>query len=318
MSERRGAMSGESATPEAATPFSPAVVAIFGPTGIGKTAIAIELAEQLRARGEHPVAVSVDSMQIYRELPIVTGAATAEEQARLEHRLIGVVSVADAYDVATHAAAAHREIDELRAQGRRPIVVGGTGLYLRAALTELDLVPPPDPEARERLMTELQQDGLEALYARLSELEPDVAATIKPGDARRTVRALEAIEQGRSTAERAENRLWTDDVRVPTRLFALVTAREELYERIEARVDEMIELGAEAEVRGAAVIAARTARQALGFDELLAGDIDALKANTRRYAKRQLTWLRKLAGTELVDVTGRVPTEVARRIADSL
>lgn len=311
-------MSGESATPEAATPFSPAVVAIFGPTGIGKTAIAIELAEQLRARGEHPVAVSVDSMQIYRELPIVTGAATAEEQARLEHRLIGVVSVADAYDVATHAAAAHREIDELRAQGRRPIVVGGTGLYLRAALTELDLVPPPDPEARERLMTELQQDGLEALYARLSELEPDVAATIKPGDARRTVRALEAIEQGRSTAERAENRLWTDDVRVPTRLFALVTAREELYERIEARVDEMIELGAEAEVRGAAVIAARTARQALGFDELLAGDIDALKANTRRYAKRQLTWLRKLAGTELVDVTGRVPTEVARRIADSL
>jgi tRNA dimethylallyltransferase len=311
-------MSGESATPESATPSLPAVVAIFGPTGIGKTAIAIEIAELLRERGEDPVAISVDSMQVYRELPIVTGAPTAEEQARLEHRLVSVVSVADAYDVATHAAAAHREIDDLRAQGRRPIVVGGTGLYLRAALTELDLVPPPDPEVRERLLTEFQQDGLESLAARLSELEPDIAATIAPGDARRTIRALEAIEQGLSAAERGVNRLWTDDVRVPTRLFALTMDREALYERIEARVDEMIDQGAEAEMRGAAPLAGRTARQALGFDELATGDIDALKANTRRYAKRQLTWLRKLAGARTVDVTGRAPAEVARGIVDSL
>ncbi|MBK5231194.1 MAG: tRNA (adenosine(37)-N6)-dimethylallyltransferase MiaA, partial [Thermoleophilia bacterium] len=284
----------------------------------GKTAIAIEIAELLRERGENPVAISVDSMQVYRELPIVTGAPTAEEQARLEHRLVGVVSVADAYDVATHAAAAHREIDDLRAQGRRPIVVGGTGLYLRAALTELDLVPPPDPDVRERLMAELEQDGPGALYARLSELDPDVAATIKAGDTRRTVRAVEAIEQGRSTAERAENRLWTDDVRVPTRLFALVMDREALYSRVDARVDEMIELGAEAEVRGAEALAARTARQALGFDELLSGDAEALKANTRRYAKRQLTWLRKLASAEQVDVTARSPVEVAELITDAL
>lgn len=311
-------MSGDSATPAAVTSAPPAVVAIFGPTAIGKTAIAIELAERLRARGEDPVAVSVDSMQVYRELPIVTGAPTAEEQARLEHRLVGVVSVADSYDVASHAAAAHREIDQLRAERRRPIVVGGTGLYLRAALSELDLVPPPDPEVRERLMTELEQDGPDMLYARLSELEPDVAATIKRGDARRTVRALEAIEQGRSTAGRAENRLWTDDVRVPSRLFALVMDREALYARVDARVDEMIELGAEAEIRGAAVLAARTARQALGFDELLSGDAEALKANTRRYAKRQLTWLRKLAGAEQLDVTTSSPSEVARLIADAL
>ncbi len=294
------------------------VIAIFGPTGIGKTAVAIELAELLRERGEDPVAISVDSMQVYRELPVITGAPTAEERIRLEHRLIGSVSVADAYDVATHAAACHREIDDALDEARRPLVVGGTGLYLRAALTDLDFVPPPDSEVRERLMTELAQDGVEHLYARLAEEEPDVAATINPGDARRVVRALEAAEQGLSTADRERNRLWTGDVRRPTRLFALVMDRESLYERIEARVDEMISLGAIDEVRSAAQIAGRTAAQALGFDELLAGDVDALKVNTRRYAKRQLTWLRKLAGAETIDVTGLTAVDVASQILAAL
>jgi tRNA dimethylallyltransferase len=103
---------------------SPDVVAIFGPTGIGKTAVAIELAGILRSKGEDPVAVSVDSIQVYRELPILTGAADAEERTALEHRLIGNVSVADQYDVATHAKLAHAEIDGLRAVGRRPIADG--------------------------------------------------------------------------------------------------------------------------------------------------------------------------------------------------
>ncbi|MBI4898781.1 MAG: tRNA (adenosine(37)-N6)-dimethylallyltransferase MiaA [Actinobacteria bacterium] len=294
------------------------VIAIFGPTGIGKTSVAIELAGLLRNRGEDPIAISVDSMQVYRELPIITGAPTALEQTRLEHRLVGSISVADSYDVATHAAACHVEIDGALSEGRRPLVVGGTGLYLRAALTDLDFVPPPDPSVRERLMTELAQDGLEQLYARLADEEPDVAATINSGDARRVVRALEAIEQGRSTADRERNRLWTGDVRRPTRLFALVVDREILYERIEARVDEMIELGAIYEVESAAQIAGRTAAQALGFDELLAGDIESLKMNTRRYAKRQLTWLRKLAGAELVDVTDLSAAETAARILAAL
>lgn len=304
---------------EGVATLGPPVIAIFGPTGIGKTAVAIALAELLRERGEDPVAISVDSMQVYRELPIITGAPTAEQQTRLEHRLVGSVSVADAYDVATHAAAAHREIDELQAQRRRPIVVGGTGLYLRAALTELDLIPPPDPEVRERLAAELQQDGQEALYGRLSELEPDLAATIAPTDSRRTLRALEGIEQGRSAAGREANRLWTTDTRVPTEIFALTMDREALYSRIEARVDEMIEFGAEAEVRGAAPLAGRTARQALGFDQLLADQpielrVDALKAHTRRYAKRQLTWLRKLPDAQRLDVTGAEAARVAATI----
>lgn len=297
---------------------APVVVALFGPTGIGKTAVAIELAKLLRAKGEDPVAVSVDSMQVYRELPILTGAADAAERAELEHRLIGHISVADSYDVATHARLAHAEIDQLRAEGRRPIVVGGTGLYLRAALTELDLMPKPREGARERLTVELDQDGLEALYARLEREAPDLAAEVDPGNARRVIRALETLEQGENPAERDENRLWTKETRVPTRLFALVMDRETLYSRIEARVDAMVAGGAEAEVRGAEPLAGRTARQALGFEELLNGDIDQMKTNTRRYAKRQLTWLNKLAGATLIDVTDRSAADVAAKVAAAL
>lgn len=297
---------------------APEVVAIFGPTGIGKTAVAIALAEQLRQRGEDPVAVSVDSMQVYRELPIITGAPDFEEQVRLEHRLVGHISVADNYDVATHAKLAHAEIDQLREEGRRPIVLGGTGLYLRAALTELDLMPRPREGVRERLAVELDQDGLEALYARLLREAPDLAAEVDPANARRVIRALETVEQGADPSEREENRLWTDETRVPTRLFALVMDRQELYGQIESRIDEMIAVGAEAEVRGAEPLAGRTSRQALGFDELLAGDVEQLKTNTRRYAKRQLTWLAKLAGATQLDVTGRSPGQVAQEIAEGL
>lgn len=297
---------------------APDVVALFGPTAVGKTAVAIELAELLRQRGEDPVAVSVDSMQVYRELPIITGAADHLEQNALEHRLVGHVSVADKYDVATHAKLAHAEIDQLRAQGRRPIVLGGTGLYLRAALTELDLIPKPSEGLRERLAAEFEQDGLAALYARLTREAPDLAAEVDPNNPRRVIRALEAIEQGENPADRDQNRLWTDETRVPTELFALVMDRPALYSRIEARVDAMVAAGAESEVRGAEMLAGRTARQALGFDELLAGDIDQLKTNTRRYAKRQLGWLNKLAGARTIDLTDRSPSSVAAEIAESL
>ncbi len=297
-----------------AAQLQPAVIAIFGPTGIGKTEIAIRVAEMLRAAGEDPVAVSVDSMQVYRELPILTGVADAEQRSRLEHRLIGHVSVADNYDVATHARLAHAEIDGLLNAGRRPIVVGGTGLYLRASLTELDLLPAPNPETRERLSIELQQDGQETLYARLEAMAPDIASTIDANDPRRTIRALEALEQGVSATDRSENKLWTEDTRVPTKLFALVMDRDELYSRVETRVDLMVAAGAEQEVRGAESLAGKTARQALGFEELLAGDVERMKTNTRRYAKRQLTWLRKLAGATEIDVTGRSGDDVAAEI----
>ncbi len=294
----------------------PPVIALFGPTSLGKTDVAIELARLLRNRGDDPVAVSVDSMQVYRELPIVTGAPDAAQRAQLEHLLVGVRSVAEPHDVVTHAGLAHRAIDAARAQGRRPIVVGGTGLYLRAALTELDFLPPPPPGKREDLEREAAREGTAKLYERLVSLDPEYASSVDPANTRRLIRALEAVESGARPAQRAENRLWTAEMRVPTDLFALVMDREALYERIDRRVDEMVAAGAAGEVEAACAAGmSSTAAQALGVDELRGGDVDALKVNTRRYAKRQLTWLRKLAGATQIDVTGRSPREVAAEIA---
>ena len=281
-----------------------AVIAIFGPTGVGKTAAAIELAERLRARGEDPVAISADALQVYRGLEILTGAATPEEQERLEHRLLSFVPVTETFSAGQFAALAHAEIDSALAAGRRPIVVGGTGLYLQAALTDLELRPPPPPGVRERILAEVEARGPEALHAELAERAPAAAAAIKPTDRTRVVRALELLEMGEDPAPAgADSRLWTAELRRPTLLRGLTMVRERLYERIDARVDAMVAAGAEEEVRRAdAAGASLTARKALGFEELLRGDVEAMKRRTRNYAKRQLTWMRRLRGIRLVDV----------------
>jgi tRNA dimethylallyltransferase len=293
------------------------ILALFGPTGVGKTALAIAVAQRLRARGERPVAVSADALQVYRGLGILSGAADASERAVLEHRMIGVVDIDERFSVAQYAERAHAEIDAILASGGTPIVVGGTGLYLRAALAELDLRPPPPPGVREALMADAQARGPETLHAELAARAPGVAATIDPHDRHRIVRALELEAQG-VLDERppAVNRLWTADTRRPARLVALTMDREQLKLRIDARVDAMLAAGVEAEVRAAdAAGASATARKALGFQELLDGDVAAMKLRTRQYARRQLTWLRKLGGpVEHVDLTDRAPDDVAREL----
>src|SRR5438128_2615448 len=177
-------------------PQAPEIVALFGPTGVGKTAIALALADLLRERGEDPVAVSADAMQVYAGLEVLSGAASAPERAALEHRLVSFVDVAQTFSVGEYAALAHAEIDGLLAAGRRPIVVGGTGLYLRAALAELDLLPPPRAGVRARLTARLASDGAEALHARLNATAPWAAAGIAPTDGRRIVRALGTLDAG--------------------------------------------------------------------------------------------------------------------------
>src|SRR4051812_10992730 len=156
------------------------VIALFGPTGVGKTEVAIALAELLRSDGEDPVAVSADALQVYAGLETLTGAATESERARLEHRLVGFVPVTQTFSAGAFARLAHAEIDELLATGRRPIVVGGTGLYLRAALADLELRPPPPPGARERWNAELAARGAPALHAVLAERDPSAAAGVAP------------------------------------------------------------------------------------------------------------------------------------------
>jgi tRNA dimethylallyltransferase len=297
------------------TATSADVIALFGPTGVGKTDIAIALARRLRDRGEDPVAVSADALQVYSGLEILTGAATAEQRAQLDHRLISFLPVDATFSAGQYAELAHAEIDELIASGRRPIVVGGTGLYLRAALTELSLRPAPPQGVRERWIDELEQRGPAALHATLAQRAPWAAETIEPTDRQRIVRALELLDVGELEPPSGESELWTADTRRPTLLIGLVMERGRLYEQIDARVDAMLAAGAEEEVRRAqAAGASATARKALGFDELLTGDVEGMKRRTRNYARRQLTWMRKLGGVTIIDRTDRDPADIAAEI----
>jgi tRNA dimethylallyltransferase len=235
------------------------VLCVFGPTGVGKTGVAVELAELLRERGEDPVAISCDALQVYSGLERLTGTASAEQRARLEHRLIGFVPVTEPFSVGDYMRHAHREVDAALEAGRRPIVVGGTGLYLRAAIAELSLVRAP--------------------------------------------------------ADSAESELWSADTRHPTRLFGLDMDRERLYERIDARTEAIAASGALQEVEAAeAAGPSRTARKALGFDELLGGDLETMKRRSRNYARRQLTWMRKIPNLEWIDRGEREDAEVAALI----
>ncbi len=293
------------------------VIALFGPTGVGKTAVAVALARELRVRGERPVAVSADALQVYIGLEVLTGAAGVAERAELEHRLTSFLPVDAVFSAGQYAELAHAEIDTLLASGQRPIVVGGTGLYLRAALTELSLRPPPPEGVRERWLSELAERGPAALHAILSSRAPWAATEIEPGDRQRIVRALELLDAGELEPPEGESQLWTDTTRRPTLLVGLVREREELYARIDARVDRMIAAGALEEVRRASSAGASlTARKALGFEELLAGDIDGMKRRTRNFARRQMTWMRKLAGVHVIDIAGRPPEAVARELLE--
>jgi len=262
-----------------------AVIAIFGPTGVGKTAVAIELAERLRARGEDPVAISADALQVYRGLEILTGVATPDEQRRLEHRLVSFVPVTETFSAGQFAELAREEID--------------------AALAE-------------RLLAAADERGVEALHAELAERSPAAAAVTPPSDRTRVVRALELLEMGEAPAPAGEgSRLWTARLRRPTVLAGLTLERERLYEQIDARADAMVAAGAAEEVRRAdAAGASPTARKALGFDELLRGDVDAMKRRTRNYAKRQLTWMRRLDRANLLDSAADPTGRLARLVVE--
>ena len=282
------------------------ILAIFGPTGVGKTDVAQAVVARLRAQGEDPQTVAADALQIYAGLPILTGAHPAD-------RLQGFVPVTESFSAGRYAQLAHAEIDALIAAGRRPVVVGGTGLYLRAALADLDLRPPPDPAVRAGLIARLEAEGSRTLHA---ELPADVAARIDPADGIRVTRALELLAAGHRPP--AGGQLWTSRTRRPTVLAALTMEREALYAQIDARVDAMVAAGAADEVRRAdAAGAGPTARKALGFEHLLRDDVDGMKRATRRYARRQLTWLRKLPDVIALDATDRSADDLAAAMLEA-
>ena len=283
---------------------SPSILAVFGPTASGKTAVAEAVADRLG--GE---VVSADSMQAYRGLPILTA------QPRRPTRLVGIWPLSHEGSVAEYAALAHAEIDGLLAAGKTPVVAGGTGLYLRAALVDLVLPPAPPPGLRAGCEGLYDRLGPERAHAVLAERDPEAAARVHANDRRRIVRALELTELGSSLAA---DRLWTDDVRHETLIFGLAVPRDVLLERIADRAREMFEAGVVEEARRAlAGEISSTAIKALGLRDVvdLAPDeaLDRLIVRTRRYAAYQRKWMRRIPGIVLVDANR--PAEV---IADEI
>jgi tRNA dimethylallyltransferase len=286
------------------------VVAIFGPTASGKTAVAEELAHRIPAE-----LVSADAMQVYRGLPVLTN------QSEVPIRLVGYLGLDEESSVAEYQRLAHEAVDEILAAGRTPVVVGGTGLYLRAALAELRLPPPPPPGARERLERLYDEEGAEHAHALLAERDPAAAAAVHANDRRRVVRALELAEAG-SSLRPGKDRLWSGETRHPTRIFGLDVPAEELARRIEARTHEMFERGVEEEVaRALSAPISATARTIHGLQdiaELPRGEaIEALVARTRRYAAYQRKWMRRIPRIVLVDAN-RAAADVAAEIVNEL
>ncbi len=295
------------------------MIAIFGPTASGKSAVALELAGLVG--GE---IVSSDAMQLYRGLPILTNQPSAADRERVPHHLVGVWELSHDGSVAEYAEMAHAAVDDVIRRGRVPIVCGGSGLYLRAALADMPL--PPQAPAGVRTTAERLYDerGPAGAHATLAAVDAPAAAAVHPNDRRRVVRALELAESGHSLAA-SDSRLWSADTRHPTLVAGLAIRPEETARRIAARTAAMFAAGVVDEVRAAraAHTFSTTAERIHGLQDvsaLLAGEIDRdeairrLETRTRRYAKRQRTWMRRLPDVRTVDAA-RDPQAVAGDIA---
>jgi tRNA dimethylallyltransferase len=284
------------------------VIAIFGPTASGKSAVAEALAARVPAR-----LISADAMQVYRGVPVLTN------QSDQPTELVGIWDLDHEASVGEYAELARQAIDTALTEGVTPVVVGGSGLYLRAALVDLDVPPAPPPGARERWEGVYVELGARGAHELLAERDPDAAARVHPNDRRRVVRALELAELGSSLVPR-EGHLWSEEMRHPTLVVGLDWPRHELDRRIAARTREMFERGAQDEARRAlAGPISATARTIHGLYEAaeLPRDeaIEALSRRTRRYAAYQRKWMRRIPG--LVSLPAdRPPSEVADAILE--
>ena len=281
---------------------------LLGPTAVGKTEIAIQLAQRLNAE-----IISVDSRQIYRQMDIGTAKPTAEEQHAARHHLINCVDISQPFSVADYQRLADEAIADIQDRGKRVLLVGGAGLYFRAVVDGLFEGPGADAALRERLTQEAAQHGAGALHERLRTCDPESADRIHPNNIVRVVRALEVYELTGTPMSELQQQWHPEKQRYPFIAFCLTIPRPQLYHRIEQRVDVMLANGLIAEVES--LLAAGYSRdtialQSFGYKELIAyldGEctyleaISQLKQNTRRFAKRQLTWFRKDTRLEWID-----------------
>ena len=274
------------------------LIAVAGPTGVGKTAVGIFLAERLD--GE---IVNFDSVQVYRYLDIGSAKPTPEERRRVPHHLVDFLEPSEAFNAAEFVARADEVIATLYARGKQPILVGGTGLYLKALLHGLFEVGDVS-FVREKLQARLQKEGLEALYAELKRVDPETATKVPPRDRVRILRALEVYyATGRPFSALAREHAFAPR-RYPCLKIGLTLPREELYRRLDLRVEAMLRAGLLEEVKGLlkkGFSPELKPLQAIGYRQLIAylqGEISyeeavrLIKRDTRRYAKRQLTWFR--------------------------
>jgi tRNA dimethylallyltransferase len=287
------------------------VLAVFGPTASGKSAVAEALAERIDAE-----VVSADALQAYRGVPILTN------QSGRATRLVGIWPLDHEGSVGEYQRLAHAALDEILAAGRVPIIAGGTGLYLRAALAELELPPAPTAGARARWERLYDDEGPEGAHAALAARDPGAAAAVHPNDRRRVVRALELTEAGASLRPERD-RLWAEETRHPTLIFGLDVPPAVLAERIERRTQAMVARGVVAEAKAAlAGELSATARATMGLLEFATLPTDEAVAEvvrrTQRYAAYQRKWLRRLPGVVSVsadrppDATADAILEVAR------
>lgn len=299
---------------------------IAGPTAVGKTESSLLLAQELKAE-----IVSADSMQIYCGMDIGTAKPTKEQRALVPHHMIDIVAPDQPYSVGDYLRDARTVIDRIRAAGKTPIVVGGTGLYIRALTHGLFEGPPADPELRERLVQRGSEGQPGSLYAELANLDPEAANKIHPNDLRRTIRALEVyyLRDRKISSLQLEHGFQDRPYRF-TLLF-LERSRQELYDRVEQRVDQMIADGLEAEVK---TLLDRgygpelPSMKALGYQHFMAAFLGKtsrdealafLKRDTKRFAKRQFTWFRREPEAVWVDVSGVSDSrEIAARIKKNI
>ena len=273
------------------------VLALVGPTAAGKTEAALEVAERLNAE-----VVSADAMLVYRGMDIGTAKPTPEERARVPHHLVDLVDPGEEFSVARFQPLARAAIADVLGRGRVPLLVGGSGLYFQAVVDEF-VFPPTDPAVRARLESEAAETGLAGLYRRLAAADPPAAARIQPGNLRRTVRALEVIELTGRPFSSFRAAMDAPVSRYRLTLLGLDPGPELLRARVAERVAAMARAGLVEEVRRlAGRPLSRTARQALGYKELLdaleqgtsvSQALDSVVKRTRAYARRQLAWFHR-------------------------
>ena len=278
----------------------PKILCVVGPTASGKTAYAIEL-----AKGNNGEIVSCDSMQIYTYMNIGTAKATAEERAEVPHHMIDFVDPNRDYSVADFVTDARACIAEILSRGKMPVLCGGTGLYIDSVLKSVEFSPQKrDDKLRDELWKKAEQDGAESVYEILKELDPIEADKVHYNNVKRVIRAIEICKTTGMTKTEADKRSIGKPMYNPT-IYGLNMPREKLYERIDRRVDIMVEQGLVGEVRQLLNMGIRrdsTAMQAIGYKELVRyidglcdfeTAIEDIKRESRRYAKRQLTWFRR-------------------------